>query len=92
MLQIPCPHCGPRPENEFTYGGSSGIARPPVCCTDEQWAAYLFFRDNPRGPHAETWLHALGCLEWFCALRDTATHEILATWRMGEAQDAGGKP
>ena len=28
MLSIPCPHCGPRDETEFKYGGQAGIAYP----------------------------------------------------------------
>jgi len=85
MLRICCPHCGPRPEEEFTWGGSSGIVRPGPWdrVSDEDWGAYLHLRDNPLGHHAETWQHSFGCLEWFCALRDTGTHEILATWILG---------
>jgi len=28
MLLIDCPHCGPRDEIEFRYGGQAGIAYP----------------------------------------------------------------
>jgi sarcosine oxidase, subunit delta len=86
MLLIHCPYCGERPEVEFSYGGQAHIARPasPVALSDEQWAAYLYVRDNPRGPHAERWRHARGCGRFFNALRDTTTDRIAATYRIGE--------
>jgi len=84
MLRIPCPYCGPRDEPEFAYGGPSHITRPPPDVTDLEWAAYLFNRDNPKGLHTERWLHSFGCGRWFNAVRDTATHEIFAVYRMGE--------
>ena len=86
MLLIPCPWCGPRDEAEFHYGGQAHVAYPenPAALTDEEWARYLFFRDNPKGPFAERWSHAAGCRRWFNAVRDTATNEILAVYRAGE--------
>jgi heterotetrameric sarcosine oxidase delta subunit len=78
MLLITCPHCGPRDETEFTYGGEAGVAYPddPAALTDEEWAAYLFVRANPRGRHAERWCHTSGCRRWFDVVRDTVTQEI----------------
>jgi heterotetrameric sarcosine oxidase delta subunit len=38
------------------------------------------------GGHAERWCHSFGCGQWFNVLRDTVTHEIVATWRVGETQ------
>ena len=74
MLLIDCPYCGPRPEVEFRGGGEANIARPdPSQASDEQWAAFLFFRSNPKGRHAERWLHIHGCQRWFNAVRDTVT-------------------
>ncbi|MGW2746253.1 sarcosine oxidase subunit alpha family protein [Streptomyces sp. NPDC001450] len=86
MLLIPCPWCGPRDEAEFHYGGQAHVPYPedPSALTDEEWARYLFFRDNPKGPFAERWSHAAGCRRWFNAVRDTATNEILAVYRAGE--------
>ena len=84
MLRIECPWCGARDEPEFTYGGETNVSRPPPGCSDEKWSQYLFFRSNPKGEHAERWRHSFGCGQWFNALRDTTTHEIIATWRMGE--------
>ncbi|WP_405604961.1 sarcosine oxidase subunit alpha family protein [Streptomyces sp. NBC_01410] len=86
MLLIPCPWCGPRDEAEFHYGGQAHVPYPedPAALTDQEWARYLFFRDNPKGPFAERWTHASGCRRWFNAVRDTATNEILTVYRAGE--------
>ncbi|MCL6671490.1 sarcosine oxidase subunit alpha family protein [Streptomyces panaciradicis] len=86
MLLISCPWCGPRDESEFHYGGQAHVPYPqdPSALTDEEWARYLFFRANPKGPFAERWSHATGCRRWFNAVRDTATNEILAVYRAGE--------
>ncbi|AZP15905.1 sarcosine oxidase subunit alpha family protein [Streptomyces aquilus] len=86
MLLIPCPWCGPRDEAEFHYGGQAHVPYPetPSSLTDEEWARYLFFRDNPKGPFAERWSHAAGCRRWFNAIRDTSTNEILTVYRPGE--------
>ncbi|MFJ5970793.1 sarcosine oxidase subunit delta family protein [Streptomyces sp. NPDC093060] len=94
MLLIPCPWCGPRDEAEFHYGGQAHVPYPedPAALTDEEWARYLFFRDNPKGPFAERWSHAAGCRRWFNAVRDTATNEILAVYRAGEERPATAEP
>ena len=86
MLLIPCPGCGPRDEVEFHYGGEAHIARPaePVALDDTGWADYLFMRNNPKGPFAERWVHSAGCRRWFNLVRDTATHRILAVYKIGE--------
>ncbi|WP_458247894.1 sarcosine oxidase subunit alpha family protein [Streptomyces sp. MAI_2237] len=88
MLLISCPWCGPRDESEFHYGGQAHVPYPqdPSALTDEEWARYLFFRANPKGPFAERWSHATGCRRWFNAVRDTATNEILAVYRTGESR------
>jgi heterotetrameric sarcosine oxidase delta subunit len=41
-------------------------------------------RDNPKGPWAERWMHAAGCRRWFNAIRDTAAHRVIATYRVDE--------
>ncbi|MGJ5832554.1 sarcosine oxidase subunit delta family protein [Streptomyces ossamyceticus] len=94
MLLIPCPWCGPRDEAEFHYGGQAHVPYPedPSALTDEEWARYLFFRDNPKGPFAERWSHAAGCRRWFNAVRDTATNEILTVYRAGEERPAAVEP
>jgi sarcosine oxidase subunit delta len=86
MLLIPCPHCGPRPENEFRYGGEAHIARPrdPALLSDEKWADFLYMRSNPKGVHAERWRHIHGCGRFFNALRDTVSDRFLITYKAGE--------
>ena len=94
MLLIPCPWCGPREETEFTCGGEAHIARPrqPSALSDDQWAEYLFMRQNPKGVHYERWRHTLGCGRWFNAVRHTVSDEILAVYRMGEEPPRLGQP
>jgi len=84
MLQIPCPYCGVRDEDEFRFGGPSHMSRPNLECSDAGWADYLFNRANPEGLQFERWLHVFGCARWFNLARNTLTHEILAAYRMGE--------
>lgn len=78
MLELPCPWCGPRDEIEFSYGGEADVAYPaePAALSDEEWAAYLFVRANPKGRFRERWVHTHGCRRWFDLTRDTVTHEI----------------
>jgi sarcosine oxidase subunit delta len=76
MMQIPCIHCGPRDESEFTCGGTSHMTRPALQQSDQVWGEYLFFRDNPKGPHCERWRHTQGCGQWFNLVRNTVTHSI----------------
>jgi sarcosine oxidase, subunit delta len=86
MQLIECPYCGPREEVEYHYGGQAHVAYPPetASLSDAEWAEFLFFRDNPKGPFAERWLHSAGCRRWFNAVRDTATHQVLAVYRLDE--------
>ena len=85
MMLIPCPHCGPRAQSEFTYGGDATVKQPAPDAPMEEWFAYVYLRDNPKGPHDELWLHSAGCRTWFKVRRDTRTHDILATARMDQA-------
>jgi sarcosine oxidase, subunit delta len=94
MLLISCPYCGSRPEIEFRYGGEAHNARPkdPASLNDQSWAEHLFYRANPKGIHAERWIHTHGCRRWFNALRDTASDKFIATYSVGTPRpDLGGK-
>jgi len=86
MLLISCPWCGEREEPEFHYGGQAHVSYPdsPESLSDEEWAAYLFLRDNPKGPFAERWMHAAGCRRWFDVIRHTVTNEFLAVHPVGQ--------
>ncbi len=74
MQIFSCPFCGPRPEYEFHFGGDLGNARPEGfdAVPDQAWADYLYFRNNPKGPAREVWMH-LTCGEMFGMRRDTVT-------------------
>ena len=92
MLTIDCPHCGPRPEPEFGYGGQAHVAYPadPYALTDEEWANVLFYRDNPKGDFAERWVHSAGCRKWFNAIRDTRTYLISKTYTLTDPRPHTG--
>jgi sarcosine oxidase subunit delta len=86
LLLITCPWCGARAQDEFVCRGEAHIARPaePDRASDAAWADYLFMRSNPKGLHAERWLHRHGCRRWFHVLRDTVSDRILAVYKPGE--------
>jgi sarcosine oxidase subunit delta len=84
MHLFPCPVCGPRDETEFHYGGELGNRRPqPAEHVDAaRWSAYLFERDNVKGPKREIWSHDGGCGLHFGLERNTATHEVVRSFRL----------
>ena len=87
MLRIDCPVCGLRDETEFSYGADATIVRPAMEEADPKiWLDYVFYRDNPRGPHTEYWHHVLGCRQWLVLERNTLTHEI-GTCRLAREVD-----
>jgi heterotetrameric sarcosine oxidase delta subunit len=85
VLLIACPWCGERAQEEFSCRGEAHIVRPrdPDALSDAQWADYLFMRTNPKGVHAERWLHTHGCRRWFNIVRDTVSDRILAVYKPG---------
>lgn len=85
MMIIDCPNCGPRDETEFEYGSQAHVPYPkdPQALTNDEWAHWLHFRDNPMGERAERWVHLTGCRKWFNAVRDTVTYEFKATYPVG---------
>jgi sarcosine oxidase subunit delta len=85
MLLIPCPWCGPRNQVEFTYGGDATVKRPSPDAPAETWFEFVYLRANPRGPHEELWHHGAGCRQWFKVLRDTRTHDVIASARANES-------
>jgi sarcosine oxidase subunit delta len=56
----------------------------PATLSDEQWAHYVFFRDNTKGRFAERWNHSHGCRRWFNAVRDTTTYRFERVYRLDE--------
>ena len=79
-MLINCPHCGPRPSEEFTQLGDATVKRPTSNDpkTMDQWFDYVYLRDNPKGRFQEYWHHGGGCRSWLVVDRDTQTHEIFA--------------
>ena len=53
MLQIKCPHCGMRSQNEFSYGGDATVKRPELNkeISDQDWDNFVYKRKSLRGKH-----------------------------------------
>jgi sarcosine oxidase subunit delta len=77
-MLIPCPHCGTRPVEEFTFLGDASVTRPTSIdpAAMEQWYDYVYLRDNPRGRIDEYAHHSGGCRAWLVVTRNTDTHEV----------------
>ena len=80
MLLIPCPWCGERSQTEYRYVGEArrrpaDLERLP----QREWFEHVYHRRNPRGPHEELWQHVGGCRQFVKVVRNTATHEVLAS-------------
>jgi sarcosine oxidase subunit delta len=75
-MRIPCPHCGERGNEEFSYRGAAGLVRPAPDAPAAAWHEYVYVRDNPAGAHRELWQHVNGCRRWLVVARDTRTHAI----------------
>jgi len=94
-MLIPCPHCGARPVEEFTFLGDARPERPASNdpATMEQWFDYVYLRDNPKGRYDEYVHHSGGCRAWLVVNRDTETHEVhgAVTARDWARKRKGGK-
>jgi sarcosine oxidase subunit delta len=80
-MLIPCPHCGSRPIEEFTFNGDARPQRPSSNdpATLGQWSDYVYLRENPRGLLDEFVHHSGGCRTWLVVTRNTETHDIHET-------------
>lgn len=83
MKIIHCPINGPRPIQEFAYGGEVRETPAPGSCSDEQWADYVFNRKGEPGIRREWWYH-LASGAWFVAERDVVTDTFVRTYLYGE--------
>ena len=85
-MLIPCPWCGPRNEDEFTWGGEASRVRPddPSELSHGQWAGYMYNNLNEKGWTIERWCHSKGCEQWFEIRRNNVTHEIVSSESDGE--------
>lgn len=82
MMQIPCPHCGPRDQAEFVYERAFESVIVPGQ-DDDAAMERLFTRTNPRGVDDELWRHTHGCRAWMVLTRNRVTHEITAVRVIG---------
>ena len=81
MLLLKCPYCGAKcEETELSPGGEAHIKRYGPGSSDQDFEAYLFMRENPKGVHFERWRHVYGCGKWFHAARCTQTLEVFGTY------------
>ena len=82
MMQITCPHCGPRAQQEFVFERTvdSVVTRD---MPSAEAMAKLFTRTNPRGLDEEIWRHTYGCRAWMVVTRHRVTHEIAAIRAVG---------
>ncbi|PPQ40549.1 N-methylglutamate dehydrogenase subunit B [Rhodoblastus acidophilus] len=89
-MLIPCPYCGVRDAQEFSYRGDAMPVRPDPAAPDaeEKFHDYVYLRDNPAGAFKEIWHHSAGCRRWVEVERDTLTHEIKATRFSAEGRRA----
>ena len=85
MLIFECPYCGVlADETDLAAGGEAHLKRFGPGSSDDEFEAYLFNRENPKGVHFERWRHINGCGKWFNAARCTVTMEVFGTY---SAQD-----
>ncbi len=82
MKLITCPVNGPRPVQEFHYGGEVQDMPDPQDASDEQWADYVFNRGGEPGVRREWWYH-LASGTWFIAERDNVTDRFVRTYLHG---------
>ena len=82
MMQITCPHCGPRAQAEFTYERTVDSVVTLDALSDDA-VATLFSRANPRGFDDEIWRHTFGCRAWMILTRHRVTHVIEAVRAVG---------
>jgi sarcosine oxidase subunit delta len=74
-----CPLNGPRNISEFSYGGEVREMPDQNTCSDEEWADYVFNKDNQIAIVREWWMHTPSSY-WFIAERHTASDDIIRTY------------
>jgi sarcosine oxidase, subunit delta len=91
MLLIKCPYCDEeRPELEFRNMGEAHLVRDADLAnqSDEDFAAFLYIRQNPKGVIYERWRHVHGCARFFNAVRNTISDKFLMVYKAGEKRPA----
>lgn len=79
MKIMTCPLNGPRNISEFSYGGEVRDMPDQNSCSNEEWADYVFNKDNQIAIVREWWMHTPSSY-WFIVERHTATDEIIRTY------------
>ena len=82
MMQVVCPHCGPRAQSEFVFERTVDSVVALDAKLEDAMAA-LFTRGNPRGFDDEIWRHTYGCRAWLVITRHRVTHAISAIRAVG---------
>jgi sarcosine oxidase, subunit delta len=82
MKILTCPINGPRPIQEFSYGGEVRAMPDPSTASDAQWADYIFNRDGESTIKKEWWFH-IASNTWFIAERDVVNDAVLRTYLFG---------
>jgi heterotetrameric sarcosine oxidase delta subunit len=77
MLWLPCPRCGRRPLEEFTFGGERRAVPDAITDLDDRDFDEVWIFDNPDGETIERWFHTAGCRRWLTVRRDTSTDTVL---------------
>jgi sarcosine oxidase subunit delta len=77
VLTITCPNCGPRPVEEFRFGGE--LPDPPASITQihQRDLDRVWFFTNTAGVETERWFHAGGCHRWCTVRRDTVVDRMV---------------
>jgi sarcosine oxidase subunit delta len=83
MKILTCPINGPRPIQEFEYGGEVRIIPDSGNCSDDEWADYVFNRNGEPGVKREWWYH-LASGTWFIAERNIRNDDIVRTYLWGK--------
>ena len=78
MKIINCPINGPRPAQEFHFGGEIRPL-PDAEYSDEQWADYVFNRGGEPSVKREWWYHTASGT-WFIAERDNLQDHVIQTY------------
>lgn len=84
MKILTCPLNGPRPLQEFLYGGEYRPMPDPKVATDAAWADYVFNRTGEPCLRREWWYHTPSGT-WFIAERDNLKDMIVATYLFDHA-------
>jgi len=87
MKLLTCPINGPRPLQEFVFGGEVRPMPNPDAASDKQWADYVFNRSGEPGISKEWWYHAASGT-WFIAERDNMKDVVVRTYLYG-SKEAG---